>query len=349
MSADVLTYAAAVRAALADLPAEQREELLEDLEGHLLEVVEDGDLRERLGDPEAYAAELRASAGLPGPVVGKGWGAVLRGRASTLRRRAERVPLAQEAIAFAPDLRPGWWVVRAWLLVLVAGAVTADDGRYGMSSFPLPSVYDSTVVGVLALLGAIVVSVRLGRCSDALPRRRRRLVVIANVAVLVGATVLAADLRGAVLGTTSYYVETSSPYADVLSGPNGPISNIYPYDSQGRPLRDVQLFDQDGNPLSSLLRQAPDGRYAEPEPRFGVDGLPKPNVFPRSYRVDDYDERGVPTTRPVPPPTIAAQPLAPRATPTASGATPSPSGATPTPSVAPSPGTTPSAEPTPSG
>ena len=340
MSADVLTYAAAVRAALADLPAEQREELLEDLEGHLLEVVEDGDLRERLGPPEAYAAELRSSAGLAGPIADQGWGAVLRERASSLRRRAERVPLAQEAIAFAPDLRPGWWVVRAWLAVVVLGGWTSDDGRYGFGSFPVPEVYDSAVAGVVALLAALVVSVRFGRRTASLPRRRQQLVVVANAAVLVAAVALAGQVRGAV-STSAYYYPASSPYGDVLTGPDGPIGNIYPYDSQGRPLRDVQLFDQNGHPLSSLLRQDPEGRYAEPEPRFGVDGMPKPNVFPRSYRVDDYD--GVtPTTRPVPPPSIEAQPLAPRSTPT-------PSGATPSPSAAPAASATPSAAPTPSG
>ncbi|HJU03296.1 MAG TPA: hypothetical protein VJ966_19030, partial [Actinomycetes bacterium] len=58
----VAGYAAAVRAACADLPGPDRELLLEDLEDHLQEVAAEagGTLEERLGRPEAYAAELRA-------------------------------------------------------------------------------------------------------------------------------------------------------------------------------------------------------------------------------------------------------------------------------------------------
>ena len=68
---DVTSYAAEVRAQLADLPAVEADVLLEDLEQHLAEVAAEGDgtLVDRLGPPEAYAAELRAaySAGHPPP------------------------------------------------------------------------------------------------------------------------------------------------------------------------------------------------------------------------------------------------------------------------------------------
>ena len=73
---DVARYATAVRAAFADLPGPERELLLEDLEDHLQEVAAEagGPLAERLGEPEDYAAELRASAGLPAPGAGRGAG-----------------------------------------------------------------------------------------------------------------------------------------------------------------------------------------------------------------------------------------------------------------------------------
>src|SRR5687767_7085569 len=62
----VKTYIAAVAARLADLPQEERDDLMADLEQHLHEVAAEGDgtLTERLGTPESYAAELRTSAGL---------------------------------------------------------------------------------------------------------------------------------------------------------------------------------------------------------------------------------------------------------------------------------------------
>jgi hypothetical protein len=62
---DVAGYAGAVRAALADLGAGERGHLLEDLEAHLADVAAESDapLADRLGPPEAYAAELSAAYG----------------------------------------------------------------------------------------------------------------------------------------------------------------------------------------------------------------------------------------------------------------------------------------------
>ncbi|ONF72491.1 DUF1700 domain-containing protein [Amycolatopsis keratiniphila] len=68
----VRVYLARVRSALADLPESEVEEILEDVRPHLAEMeAELGEnpkvdaLIERLGSPEGYAAELRASGGYP--------------------------------------------------------------------------------------------------------------------------------------------------------------------------------------------------------------------------------------------------------------------------------------------
>ncbi|CRK58657.1 Proline-rich protein [Alloactinosynnema sp. L-07] len=59
-------YLARVRTALADLPADELAEVLEDIEPHVTEVFgEPGDPVDRLGSPEDYAAELRAAGGYP--------------------------------------------------------------------------------------------------------------------------------------------------------------------------------------------------------------------------------------------------------------------------------------------
>ena len=65
---EITAYVEAVRAALVGLPEPTRDELTEDLPEHLAEVLADGvgSLTERLGPPETYAAELRASAGFVG-------------------------------------------------------------------------------------------------------------------------------------------------------------------------------------------------------------------------------------------------------------------------------------------
>src|SRR2546421_12482273 len=64
-ASDVATYAASVRAALSDLPSDQAEVLLEDLEDHLREIAAEagGPLAERLGSPEQYAPDLRSAYG----------------------------------------------------------------------------------------------------------------------------------------------------------------------------------------------------------------------------------------------------------------------------------------------
>ena len=58
--------------ALRDLPWRTRRELVADLEDHLAEIPADSELRDRLGSPEQYAADMRDAAGLQrrrGPVA----------------------------------------------------------------------------------------------------------------------------------------------------------------------------------------------------------------------------------------------------------------------------------------
>ncbi|GAA3618916.1 hypothetical protein GCM10022223_39650 [Kineosporia mesophila] len=63
----IADYLAAVRTALADLPADEVDELTGGLEADLAEsLAENGSPVEVFGPPEAYAAELR-SAGAGGP------------------------------------------------------------------------------------------------------------------------------------------------------------------------------------------------------------------------------------------------------------------------------------------
>ncbi|MFD0594526.1 hypothetical protein ACFQZ4_20580 [Catellatospora coxensis] len=75
---EIAQYAAQVGAALADLPEQARNDLLEDLPAHLAEVAAEieaegggATLTERLGPPSAYAAELRATLGHTGVPAGR--------------------------------------------------------------------------------------------------------------------------------------------------------------------------------------------------------------------------------------------------------------------------------------
>lgn len=93
---------------LVEMPEEERTELLDDLAQHLREIAaEEGPpLRERLGPPETYAAELLASAGVtPG---GRGRYASL-GRALTAFGRLKSSTVGQEVVRLMPMLRSAWW------------------------------------------------------------------------------------------------------------------------------------------------------------------------------------------------------------------------------------------------
>ena len=70
----VAAYVREVRAELTDLPAEDVDDLTGGMEADLSELAAEsgGDLIGRLGSPRLYAAELRAAAGLPERVAGKG-------------------------------------------------------------------------------------------------------------------------------------------------------------------------------------------------------------------------------------------------------------------------------------
>jgi hypothetical protein len=255
---DVARYAAAVRAAFADLPAPDREALLEDIEDHLVEVAAEpgGPLEERLGPPEAYAAELRAWAGLPPGATRR-----RRPRTSRLARRLQRLgaaaaahPAGRAVAEFLPELRPAWWVLRGWLAVQLASIGLLF--LFGQDvTLPVPTILGSQVIGLLAAGAAVVGSVALGRRGTA-TRRGRRLTFAANAALGLFALVLLGGMGATRLTNEPTYYDgytVSGTYSDALHGLRSDgreISNIYPYDAKGRPLRGVRLYE-DGNAIAN--------------------------------------------------------------------------------------------------
>jgi hypothetical protein len=314
IDADVARYATAVRAAFADLPAPERELLLEDLEDHLQEVAAEdgGPLDERLGAPEAYAAELRASAGLPAP------GAPAAGhRRARPRLRESRVarrlaalwggalahPAGRAVAEFLPELRPAWWVVRGYLAVQAASVGLSFLFADNDLRFPVPELFGSQVLGLLAVAAAVAGSVALGRRSAA-TRRGHGLIVLVNTALAVFAVFLLLDL-----GASRYAAEAGWDQAQFVTiDPMGlrsngrEISNIYAFDQQGRPLQGVYLVDQYGEPLVTSHHDDPDV-----EPRLPVDlnGNAVLNRYPQvQEQVDPGTGQRTPTTAPTfrPPP-----------------------------------------------
>lgn len=335
MSLEIARYAAAVGAALADLPEQLRNELLEDLPAHLSEVAAEieaeGDaargvtLADRLGPPDAYAAELRATLGHPG----SNSRAAARMNALFARSRARwravdrRVgPLIgyESFSAFAGLLRPAWWVLRGWLAAMLLAQIWRDSSGLGL----LPRFEGSDVLGVLILVGFVIGSIWLGRRA-APAKLMPRLALGGATAVLVVfglAAWITADGR---LQGEHWYEPSSTSY-----DPYSNIGDVYVISPDGQILNGVRLVDQSGNPV--LIGWCSGGNDGSPGWEWRV-------TYPRCL---DAQPPRLPWSKVTPGPIPWATPSATPSLPTelTASAKPTPTAPTPTP-TAPASGPTP--------
>ncbi len=235
-----LTYLDAVRSELSDLPAGEREELLEDIATSLAESGEsDADIEARLGPPARFAQELRSAAGLaaaapPASAPASPRGARLRGLSAQLP------PLAHE-------LAPLGWLIRGYVAAVVIGFTVGGEwvtNRPGVF-YVRDSVWNAFWLTVVCM----ALSVALG-IGMRLAKRRPLSLVVVNGLFAVGAVWVAlAALVGAT--NTQYYdnpvVSTAS--TDGLTYNGAVVENVYPYARNGKRLYDVRLYDQYGQQL----------------------------------------------------------------------------------------------------
>jgi hypothetical protein len=228
----VQRYLDEVRAALGDLPPDERDELLEDLSDHLATVLAEdaGSLRDRLGEPAAYASELRAAAGMGaaaprGPRRDRDWWRERWGRVD----RRVGTTLGHDALTeWLRTLRPGWWVLRGLLVgaLLLAAAEVRPEGP-------------GLLFALLVMLALVAVSVRLGVAM-------RGVRGWAQWVTGLGSFVLVVIALGVFDPSRLWTVP--SPASTVIY--NNPVEEVYPYDADGRPLQGVRLFDQNGMPIN---------------------------------------------------------------------------------------------------
>jgi hypothetical protein len=248
---EITSYVEAVRAALAELPDATRDELLEDLPEHLAEVQAEGTgtLSERLGSPEAYAAELRATAsyvgGFPDPPPASQWVSAREVWANVegvLRRADVRVGpvIGYERVSdFLILLRPAWWVLRGYLAAMAVVFLFDSNRDPGL----LPRLGGSTLLSLLLLAGCLMVSITIGK-------RAGTWTMWPRYALRAGTVLLALFAFGGFL-SADRAVRTGN-YSDVSSYDGNPYSNVqdvYVYDSQGHLVQGARLFDQDGSQI----------------------------------------------------------------------------------------------------
>ena len=260
---DVRGFVDRVRARLADLNEEEREELVGGLEADLAELVSDGGSVSELGDPRAYADELRAAAGFdagtrsPAPArrpVGQAFTGWLDALADTWRESMQ-APALRGTWSVLVTLRPVWWVLRAWV-ALELFDYAFGNGRDGLDLVPTLSAppMDLVLLGA-AIVGSVAVGQgRLWPGSHAGSSPVSRVVLLALNVIAVLAVLFAVPQL-----PTQYDVVRAFDYGYGAAGP-GPgaglvsrgayVENVFPYDAEGLPLTGVQLFDQDGRPLT---------------------------------------------------------------------------------------------------
>lgn len=254
--AAVHDYVEGVRAALADLPPEDVDELTGGLEADLREQAGElpigTDLAAAFGAPVAYAAELRAAAGLPGPT-----GPVPVPKVSMVRAfEAWLHAIGQRCVRRWPwlaDLRPVWWLARGFVLAFVLIG-TATGGRSG---------------GVLIGLVGAAASFAWGRRqANRVSTWSNRVVLLANAFVVL-----------AILPVVGYLAQPRVEYVNLGSqvGPDLPVpgsngvwvngeaaTNLYAYDAQGKRIDKVRLFNQYGQAVTvaeeAWFNVAPEGQ-----------------------------------------------------------------------------------------
>jgi hypothetical protein len=279
-------YLAAVEHELADLPAEDRSALLEDLALHLEALAAEGDDRPvavRLGPPAAYAADL------PGR----------RRPATAARRRAARAGRSPRAAGRRPAggraRRPAGapaadgvasGLVGAARLPARAGAVPGGQRRG--ERLPVARAAGSHVLGLVFVVAAVTVSVALGRRS--LPRPAGVIVGALGVALVFFSLVVwesAGVARGSATGATSGAVPGQEFDRYPLISRYGPVTDVLPYAADGTPLEGVLLYDQDGRPLNVGFQEWwADGCARVVEQPLAADGVAVPNSFPQAYELD---------------------------------------------------------------
>ncbi|WP_258724039.1 HAAS signaling domain-containing protein [Cellulomonas sp. NS3] len=301
-AADVAGYAAAVRRHLAGLTTEQVDDLTDGLEADLADALADHDARgagvgaaehdlvARFGDPRAYAAELRTSAGLPEP--GAPVGPVRQALVGPGRFAREQVDRALAVLRpqpwwdpfeeFARSVRPLAWFARAWVLYQVLrGVLTGSELVWMPRSFG----------GWVALAALTVVSVQWGRGlwqPGAAGRwvRGAATVVAVLAALPVVGTVSADTERVHVVYETQTLPGVTVPQDGVVVD-GMPVSNLFVYDAQGNPLGDVQIYDDRGRAVRTTFDDG-EAEWALPGvrepwsfvPVADVDGRQRWNVFP---------------------------------------------------------------------
>lgn len=260
---DIRAFAAAVRSHLDDLPLDEVDDLLDGLEADLADQASEAGEEFTLPDAATYAAELRAAAGLPErgaprtvpererlvEQVKNGW----RELGAAVRKNAAGAWLLDTLGA----LNPVWWLVRGavWYICLYILAWTLVPSRFSGGLFGALLSLDGNVGAWAVLLAALVVSVQWGRQRWLPGRGARFLRSVLTVGAVIALPILASLYTQGVSLASARMNDVPEPYVvSGLSVDGSRVRNIFAFDAEGNPIPIVQLFDQNGTPLTTVGR-----------------------------------------------------------------------------------------------
>jgi hypothetical protein len=290
---EVTAFVARVRERLADLPAEELQDLTEGLEADLSDLVTERG-GEALGDPDEYARELRSAAGLDPaprrrlrrPHVDRTLtlGDRLDGYAAWWRREMDRKYLDQ-VWPVASALQPAWWVARAWIAAVLVCVFLPGYTPWGYTWLPgVDGVFGIVILGACIVGSTLVGLGRIwpGAGEGASRGATARMVLLAlNVFAILMIPVVTGQVQEAKWrqAENQGFDDTGWVRGMGVMNRGNQVCNISAYDAQGQPLVGVQLFDQDGQPLetrcySQVRRMVP----------WMLGDVPRWNVYPLAVR-----------------------------------------------------------------
>lgn len=259
----IRAFAAAVRSHLDDLPGDDVDDLLDGLEADLADQASEAGEDFTIPDAATYAVELRAAAGLPErgaprtapkherfmEQVKSGWREV----GAAVRKN----PAGAWLMDIFGALNPVWWLVRGavWYICLYILAWTVVPSRFSGGLLGAVLSLGSDVGAWAVLLAALLLSVQWGR-QRWLPGRGVRVLrsVLTIGAVIALPILVGLSTQGAALASARMN-EVAEPYVvSGLSVDGSRVRNIFAFDAEGNPIPIVQLFDQNGTPLTTVGR-----------------------------------------------------------------------------------------------
>lgn len=219
---EIKSYVRKVKNHLAGLNTDDQRELTENLEADLLDRREAEGSDFKLGDAKTYASDLAEAAGLDLESV------------EVSRLNIEFLKVWKATLAYFRTLSPAWAIVRGWLMF----ALIYTPILYGRVGEIPTNTRDSLVLVALVVTNIWLTKKQFSAMKYPL--------VILNVLMLLGTTVVIADVQEAVNTYEKYVIYESS---NTLVAGGRAIYGVCAVDLNGMRSEVSKLLDSDGYPI----------------------------------------------------------------------------------------------------